>query len=255
MGVTLTTFTAVSSTMTASFLASFVEMVEAFTIVLAVGIARSWRPALIGSGLALAVLAALVVALGPMLGLVPLQLLQFVVGGLLILFGLRWLRKAILRAGGFVALHDEEKAFREETDQLRRLAADRKADYLAGIAAFKAVLLEGVEVVFIVIALGTAHGLTLYASLGAVAALIAVFAIGLLVHKPLSRIPENSLKFAVGLILTSFGIFWTGEGLGAAWPGADLALVCIFAILAAVSWVVVHRLRGKATTASRGAPS
>ena len=165
------------------------------------------------------------------------------------------MRKAILRAGGFVALHDEEKAFREETDQLRRLAADRKADYLAGLAAFKAVLLEGVEVVFIVIALGTAHGLTLYASLGAVAALIAVFSIGLLVHKPLSRIPENTLKFAVGLMLTSFGIFWAGEGLGAAWPGADLALVGIFTILAAVSWVVVHWMRGKATTASRRASS
>ena len=235
--------TAIASTMTASFLASFVEMVEAFTIVLAVGISRSWRPALVGSGLALVVLAVLVVTLGPLLDLVPLQLLQFAVGALLILFGLRWLRKAILRAGGVIALHDEEKAFREETDILKRQAADRRADMLAGLAAFKAVLLEGVEVVFIVVAVGTAHGLTLYAGLGALAALVLVVAIGALVHKPLARVPENALKFTVGLMLTSFGIFWTGEGLGADWPGADLALIGIFAILAFVAFAAVRWVR------------
>ncbi len=247
----MTPVTAIASTMTASFLASFVEMVEAFTIVLAVGLSRSWRPALVGSALALAVLAILVVALGPLLALIPLQLLQFTVGVLLILFGLRWLRKAILRAGGVIALHDEEKAFREETDLLKRQAADRRADQLAGLAAFKAVLLEGVEVVFIVIAVGTAHGLTLYAGLGALAALVLVVAIGAIVHRPLARVPENALKFAVGLMLTSFGIFWTGEGLGADWPGADLALVGIFAILAAVAFAAVRWVRHAAAPGSR----
>src|SRR5262249_15910263 len=135
-----------------------------FTIVLAVAITRSWRPALTGTVLALAVLAALVVLFGPLLALVPLYFLQFAVGVLLILFGMRWLRKAILRAAGFIALHDETKAFAAETEALQRQAADRRADYLAGLAAFKAVLLEGVEVVFIVIAVGAGRGLTLYAS-------------------------------------------------------------------------------------------
>ena len=232
----MTGITAIVSTLTASFLASFVEVVEAFTIVLAVGLTQSWRPAFVGSGLALVVLAALVAVLGPLLGLVPIHVLQFMVGVLLILFGMRWLRKAILRAVGVIALHDEEKAFAEETEELRRHARERSADYLAGLAAFKAVLLEGVEVVFIVIAVGTAHGLTLYAALGALAAFVAVMAIGLAVHRPLSRVPENTLKFVVGLMLTTFGIFWTGEGLGAAWPGADLSLIGIFVILAAASF-------------------
>lgn len=248
------TVTAISSTVTASFLASLVEMVEAFTIVLAVGLTRGWRPALVGSGLALAVLALLVAAFGPLLGLIPIAWLQFVVGALLILFGLRWLRKAILRAGGFIALHDEEKAFREENDALARQAADRRADYLAGLSAFKAVLLEGVEVVFIVIAVGTARGLTWQASLGAVAALVLVLVIGLALHRPLSRVPENALKFTVGLMLTSFGVFWAGEGLGAEWPGADLALLALFAVLGLFSWAAVITLR-RMSIAHQGAAS
>ena len=182
-----------------------------------------------------------------LLSLVPLHLLQFVVGVLLILFGMRWLRKAILRAAGFIALHNEEKAFATETEHLRRQAADRRADYLAGLAAFKAVLLEGVEVVFIVIAVGAGHGLTLYASYGASAALIVVLAIGLMVRKPLARVPENTLKIAVGLMLTTFGVFWIGEGLGAEWPGADLALLVIFAVLALSAFGLVRWLRGIAT--------
>ena len=251
----MTSLTTVASTVGASFLASFVEVVEAFTIVLAVALSRSWRPAVVGTASALAVLAALVIGLGPLLSLVPLELLQFVVGVLLILFGLRWLRKAILRAAGFLAVHDEEKTFREETDLLRRQAVDRRADYLAGLAAFKAVLLEGVEVVFIVIAVGAGHGLIIYAGLGALAAFLLVLAIGLVVHRPLSRVPENTLKFAVGLMLTSFGVFWTGEGLGAEWPGADLALLAIFAILAAFAFATVRWLRATAApTAERIAP-
>jgi uncharacterized membrane protein len=239
----MTGLTPIFSTMTASFLGSFVEVVEAFTIILAVGITRSWRPAFTGTMLALAVLAALVIILGPLLSLVRVDLLQLAIGTLLVLFGLRWLRKAILRASGFIALHDEEKAFAAETDSLRRQAAERRADFLAAAAAFKAVLLEGIEVVFIVIATGAGHGMIGYASLGAAAACVLVLIIGLLVHKPLSTIPENSLKFVVGLLLSAFGIFWIGEGLGADWPGADLSLLAIFAVLAAFSFIAVRMLR------------
>src|SRR5882724_769217 len=228
----MTNLPTIASTITAAFLGSFVEVVEAFTIVLAVGLSRSWRPAFIGAGLGLLTLAVLVAVFGPLLSLVPLHLLQFTVGVLLILFGMRWLRKAILRASGLLALHDEAAAFKDETEQLRRQAADRRADTLAATAAFKAVLLEGVEVVFIVIAVGAGNGLTLYASYGALAAFIVVLAIGLAVHQPLAKVPENALKFAVGLMLTSFGVFWIGEGLNADWPGADLALLAILAVLA-----------------------
>ncbi|KAA0697305.1 hypothetical protein DTW90_21460 [Neorhizobium sp. P12A] len=242
--------TPILSTVTASFLGSFVEVVEAFTIVLAVGITRSWRPALTGAALALAVLAALVVVFGPLLALVPITTLQFVVGVLLILFGMRWLRKAILRSLGVIALHDEDAAFSKETAALRQQAGHSRADYLAGIASFKAVLLEGVEVVFIVIAVGGAHGLTFYASLGALAAFILVMLIGLLVHRPLATVPENTLKFVVGLMLTSFGIFWTGEGLGADWPGADLALIAIFAVVAAASYAIIRSMRNASQTST-----
>ena len=239
----MSTLTPILSTITAAFLGSFVEVVEAFTIVLAVGVTRSWRPALIGSALALTVLAALVVVFGPLLALVPITVLQFVVGVLLILFGMRWLRKAILRSVGVIALRDEAAAYSKETALLQQQSQDRRADYLAGVAAFKAVLLEGVEVVFIVIAVGGAHGLTLYAALGALAAFVVVMLIGLLVHRPLAQVPENTLKFVVGLMLTSFGIFWTGEGIGADWPGADLALLVIFAIITLASFAIVGWLR------------
>jgi uncharacterized membrane protein len=232
----MTSLTTILSTITASFLASFVEVVEAFTIVLAVGLTQSWRAAFVGTGVALVVLAALVLIFRPLLTLVPIEVLQFVVGVLLILFGMRWLRKAILRSLGVLALHDEEKAFARETDELARQAGERRAYYLAGLAAFKAVLLEGVEVVFIVVAVGATRGLTLYAGLGALAAFVVVISIGLAVHRPLSQVPENTLKFMVGLMLTSFGIFWTGEGIGADWPGADISLLGIFAVVAATAF-------------------
>ncbi|MEO5806520.1 COG4280 domain-containing protein [Devosia sp.] len=231
------------STVTAAFLASVVEVVEAFTIILAVGLTRGWRPAFIGSGLALGLLLVLVLVFGPLLTLVPIHLVQFLVGSLLILFGMRWLRKAILRSAGIIALHDEEKAFASETAQLARQKDERRADYLAGLAAFKAVLLEGAEVIFIVIAVGATRGLTLYAGLGALAALILVMLIGLIVHRPLSAVPENTLKFVVGIMLTSFGIFWTAEGVGADWPGADLALLAIFAIVAGAAGVILGAIR------------
>ena len=184
----------------------------------------------------------------------PLVLPPVVTGWLLlILFGMRWLRKAILRSVGVIALHDEDAAFSKETAELNRQASDKRADYLAGLAAFKAVLLEGVEVVFIVIAVGAAHGQTGYASLGALAALILVTLIGLVVHRPLARVPENALKFVVGLMLTSFGIFWTGEGIGAEWPGADLALLAIFAVIALASFAIVRWMRGTDLTPDRRA--
>jgi uncharacterized membrane protein len=244
----MTTVATITSTVTASFLASFVEVVEAFTIVLAVGITRNWRSALTGAAAALVLLIVLVLVFGPLIAAIPLTWMQFLLGLLLILFGMRWLRKAILRASGFIALHDEQAEFAREVDLLKRQAAEKRADQLATLAAFKAVLLEGVEVVFIVIAVGTTHGLTTYAGLGALAAVILVLAIGALVHRPLARVPENWLKFAVGLMLTAFGIFWTGEGIGADWPGADLALLAIFAVLAIFSALAVRMLRAAATT-------
>ncbi|MGL4967380.1 MAG: COG4280 domain-containing protein [Inquilinus sp.] len=251
----MTGTTAVISTITAAFLGSFVEVVEAFTIILAVGVSQNWRPAFIGTAAALAVLAVLLLLLGPLLELIPIEALQFAIGTLLILFGLRWLRKAILRASGLIPLRDEARAFAAETDQLRRRSAERRADWLAGVAAFKAVLLEGVEVVFIVIAVGAGRGMIGYASLGAAAACLLVLMIGLAVHRPLSRVPENTLKFTVGLLLTAFGVFWTGEGLGARWSGADLSLLAILAVVAAVSFAAVRLLRQPPeTTARRVAP-
>jgi uncharacterized membrane protein len=216
----------------AAFLASLVEVVEAFTIVLAVSTVRGWRPAVLGATAGLVVLLILVAAFGPLLGRVPLQVFQLGVGVLLLLFGMRWLRKAILRAAGIIPLHDEDTAFAEETAQLERHSDKRVArlNWLAGLAAFKAVVLEGLEVVFIVIAIGSQRGLLLPASLGALAACALVLAIGASVHRPLSRVPENTLKFAVGVILSAFGVYWTGEGLGVSWPGHDLAILG-FAVL------------------------
>ncbi len=220
-----------------AFLASTVEVVEAFTIILAVATLRGWKPAGIGTVAALAVLAAVVAALGPLLGLVPLHGLQLFIGVLLLLFGLGWLRKAMLRAAGCMALHDEAAIFERESRELGEETSARasSADWIAGLAAFKAVLLEGLEVVFIVIAVGAGRGLLLPAAIGALAACFAVLLVGVLIHRPLSRVPENTLKFVVGVMLSSFGVFWTGEGLGIRWPGADLSLVALVAIFLATS--------------------
>lgn len=215
-----------------ALLASIVEVVEAFTIILAVATLRGWRPAILGTVAALGLLGAIVLALGPLLDLVPLQLLQLVIGVLLLLFGIGWLRKASLRAAGVIPLHDEDAIFASETAYLSEESRRKKTslDWIAGITAFKAVLLEGLEVVFIVIAVGAGRGLLWPASLGALAACALVLAVGAFVHKPLSRVPENTLKFGVGVMLSAFGVFWTGEGLGVEWPGADLALFA-FAVL------------------------
>jgi uncharacterized membrane protein len=197
-------------TILAAFLASLVEFVEALTVVLAVGTVRGWRGALIGTGIALAVLTATVLVLGPALTLVPLRTVQLVVGGLLLLFGMRWLRKAILRSAGVIPLHDEEAAYLQEAELLRsRGMRGRGWDSLAIATAFKITMLEGLEVVFIVIAVGAGGvGLLIPASLGAVAALLLVVVVGAVVHRPLSKVPENSLKFVVGVLLCGFGTFW-----------------------------------------------
>ncbi|SRR5712691_7168818 len=227
----------------AAFLASLVEFVEALTVVLAVGIVRGWRPALTGAGLALLVLLASVVILGPALQAIPLELVQLVVGMLLLLFGMRWLRKAILRAAGVIPLHDEAAIFASETRALGQspLMTTSGWDPAAIAAAFKIVMLEGIEVVFIVVAIGATSGQLLPAGIGAAAALAVVILLGFALHRPLILIPENMLKFAVGVLLCAFGSFWTGEGIGIKWPGEDwsiLALIVGFLVVAgaAVPW-------------------
>ncbi|PTM41535.1 TMEM165/GDT1 family protein [Bosea sp. 124] len=225
----MTTWATAAPAISAAFLGSLVEVVEAFTIVLAVATVRGWRPALTGTAAGFGLLAVLVLVLGPVLDRVPLQALQLVIGVLLLLFGLRWLRKAILRSAGVIALHDETLAFAKETAELSESArhGDRHLDWIAGLAAFKAVVLEGVEVVFIVIAVGAGRGLLWPASLGALAACLLVLAIGVIVHRPLARVPENTLKFGVGVMLSAFGIYWTGEGLGVEWLGHDAAILVL----------------------------
>jgi uncharacterized membrane protein len=220
---------------TAAFLASTVEVVEAFTIVLAVATLRGWRPAALGTGAGLALLAGIVLLLGPLLDRIPIHSLQLAIGILLLLFGMGWLRKASLRAAGIIPLHDEEAIFAAEAAQLDQQARrqQRNLHWIAGITAMKAVLLEGLEVVFIVIAVGAGRGLLMPASLGALAACALVLAAGAMIHRPLSRVPENTLKFGVGVMLSAFGVFWTGEGLGVAWPGQDLALLLFAALFLA----------------------
>lgn len=223
--------------MLASFLASLVECVEALTVVLAVGAVRGWRSALGGSAAGLLILLMLVAVLGHALTDIPLHGLQLVVGALLLLFGMRWLRKAALRAAGVLALHDVEAIYEREAQALRGQSIRARAwDKLAFATAFKITMLEGIEVVFIVLAIGAGRpGLLWPASLGALAALLGVAVLGLAVHKPLARVPENTLKFAVGVLLCAFGTYWTGEGMGYAWPGADSAiplLACAFLAVA-----------------------
>jgi uncharacterized membrane protein len=226
----------------AAFLASAVEMVEALTIVLAVGIARSWRSALTGVAVALVALAAVVAALGPALTVLPIDWLRLLVGGLLLVFGLQWLRKAILRASGFKALHDEDEVFEEETVRARGtgLRFWHGIDPYAFTLSFKGVLLEGLEVAFIVLTLGSSEGNIPLAAAAAAAAFVLVGAAGVVARAPLSRVPENTLKFAVGVMLTSFGTFWGAEGAGVSWPGEDAALLGVLAVVAGSSLAFVH---------------
>ncbi|HEV2099533.1 MAG TPA: hypothetical protein VGR45_11495 [Stellaceae bacterium] len=233
--------------MLASFLASSVECVEALTIVLAVGAVRGWWPALVGAGLAATLLAVLVALFGAGLALIPLGLLQTAIGILLLLFGMRWLRKAVLRAGGIIALRDEAANYASETQTLRQeLGKMRRWDPIGVATSFKAVTLEGIEVVFIVIAVGAAGSALVPATIGALTAAVLVAAIGLLLHRPLARVPENALKFAVGIMLSSFGTFWIGEGYGVEWPGGDasvLGLIAGFLAAALISVGTIRRIR------------
>ncbi len=229
----------------ASFLASLVECVEALTVVLAVGSVRGWRSTLIGAGTAIAVLLVIITVLGRALTLVPLAIVQLAVGALLLLFGLRWLRKAILRSAGLIALHDEKAAFAKNTQAMRSLSAGPTGwDKIAFAAAFNITMLEGTEVVFIVIAIGAGRaGMLLPASLGAVAALFVVIILGLMLHRPLARVPENTLKFIVGVLLSAFGTFWVGEGMHIPWPAADWSILALIAgyLLLAVALVPLCR--------------
>ncbi len=243
---------------TASFLASTVEFVEAFTIVLVVGVTINWRSSLAGTFGAIVALAATVAVFGTALvQVVPIDALRLVVGILLVLFGLKWLKKAILRYAGLKALHDEEAIYEEQLAEMRARGEGTSTRWNPfGITtAFKSVLLEGLEVAFIVITFGiqasnasqtnsTSEGTgILLAALGAAAALVLVVGVGALVRAPLQRVPENTLKFVVGIMLTTFGTFWGGEGLGIAWLGEDLFLLVLVAFYLAVAGVLILWLR------------
>jgi Ca2+/H+ antiporter, TMEM165/GDT1 family len=239
-----------------AFLASFVEFVEALTVVLAVGITRGWRSAIVGSIAAIALLGLLVLAFGPMLMRFPIAWLQIAVGWLLILFGMRWLRKAILRAGGVIGMHDESSAFEQEKRELAAANARslQTLDPVGFLTAFKAVTLEGLEVVFIVLAVGAAADALVPASAGAAVAGVLVVAAGIVLQHPLSRVPENALKFAVGVMLSSFGTFWFGEGLGMTWIGDDLAilgLIIFYGLLSVVAIALCRRSQTQPADATR----
>src|SRR5947208_11022200 len=240
----------VGTVILAAFLASLVEFVEALTIVLAVGTTRGWRSAIVGAGAGALFLTVLTLAVGPALQRLPLTSLQLVVGVLLVLFGMRWLRKAILRAGGVIGVHDEAAIDAKETAALARDGGGTprlraRLDGVALATSFKGVTLEGLEVIFIVIATG-AGGLLAPAALGATLAGSLVILAGLGLRRPLARVPENTLKFAVGVLLSAFGVFWIGEGLRYPWPGEDLALLALaggFSVIALLAVAAVRRSR------------
>jgi uncharacterized membrane protein len=240
------------------FVACAVEAVEALTIVLAMGLTREWRSTFQGMGVALAVLAVAVAAVGPALTLVPIGALRLVVGALLAVFGLQWLRKAVLRASGHKDLHDEAAIYDRQVSAARSAAAQSRRgirDWYAFTVSFKGVLLEGLEVVFIAITFGDNQQDLGLAAVSAAAAVAAVAAAGAAVRAPLARVPENTMKFAVGVMLTSFGVFWGAEGAGAAWPGNDVALLVIVpaVVLAGLGYVMVlRRARAAAAARSRG---
>jgi uncharacterized membrane protein len=237
----------------ATLLASGVEFVEALTIVLAMGTTRGWRSTWIGVGAALAVLAVVTAVAGYALqSWLPEALLQLVVGALLLIFGLQWLRKAILRSAGLKALHDEDQTFRDEVEAARAAGDERRLglDWFAFVVSFKGVLLEGLEIVFIVITFGVNGDSIPLAVLGAALGGLIVLAAGFALHRPLARVPENTIKFAVGLMLSTFGTFWSVEGLGyfapgeasLDWPGGDGALPVLLALWALLAWAAVRLL-------------
>lgn len=231
-------------------LASGVEFVEALTIVLAVGVAKSWRDALEGTAAAAVALAVMVAVIGiGLLQLVPLDVLRTVIGVLLLVFGLKWLRKAIMRYSGLKALHDEDATYQEELERFRERGGAAGRDWFAVSTAFNGVFLEGLEVVFIVIGLGAAGKALGAATVGAVIAAVIVIGAGLMLHRPLARVPENTMKFVVGIMLTSFGTLWTGEGLGVKWWHGDFFIPILIVIYLAFSGVMVAWLRDRYGTA------
>jgi uncharacterized membrane protein len=248
------------------FVACLVEAVEALTIVLAAGLTRDWRSTFQGMTAALLVLALVTAAIGPALALIPLGALRLVVGALLAAFGLQWLRKAILRFAGYKDLHDEASAYAREVAAARSAAVGRRGavrDWYAFTLSFKGVLLEGLEVVFIAITFGDSQRDLGVAALAAVAAVVVVAAVGVAVRAPLARVPENAMKFAVGIMLTAFGTFWGAEGAGARWPGGDAALLALVPVigLASLGYALALRRRGAVppatatVSAPAGAPS
>ena len=229
-----------------AFIASAVEFVEATTIILAVGVTRGWRAPLYGTIAAALTLAVIIGTLGvTIVTVVPEHALKAFVGALLLLFGLRWLRKAVLRFAGIVALHDEERIYLKEVAELKAQGLKKSGfDRIGAIVAYKAVLLEGTEVAFIVIAFGAGGAAALNAAiLGAIAAGIIVIALGAMLRHPLTMVPENWMNFGVGAVLSAFGVFWFAEGLGAAWPGDALSILPILAIFLAASWLSARMLR------------
>ncbi len=227
----------------ATFLAAAVEMVEATTIVLAVGIIRGWRAALIGVAGGLAVLTVIVAALGPAVTRIPIDALRLVIGSLLLVFGLGWLRKAILRAAGRKALHDEERIFEEQRAAAIKAGTPVGFDTYGFTLAFKGVLLEGLEVAFIVLTFGSNQGSIALAAAGAGAALVVVVVAAVLIRGPLARVPENTMKFAVGVMLVSFGTFWGAEGAGVEWPLADGAILALIALYLGTALLLVRIVR------------
>jgi uncharacterized membrane protein len=226
------------------FLACAVEAVEALTIVLAIGVTRGWRSAMIGVAAAGALLAVVVAALGPALTALPLNALRVLVGGLLLVFGLQWLRKAILRAAGLKALHDEDEAYASALAAASAAGDVAPAfDAYAFTISFKGVFLEGLEVVFIVLTFGAnQHRVGLAAGAAGLAVLLVVL-LGAAVHAPLARVPENAMKLSVGVMLTSFGTFWGAEGAGAHWPGGDASLLAIIPVTLGVALLMIGAAR------------
>jgi len=246
-------------TIVSSFLASAVAFVEAVTIVLAVGVTRQWRSTLLGVLAAIVALVLLVAVFGSAILLfVPIAVVRLVVGGFLIIYGLQWLTKAVLRAGGAKAKHDETAIYEEEIAALRAEPAvpSTGMDWISFTVAAKGVFLEGLEVAFIVVTFGASAGMLGPAALGAGAAGVLVLAIAALVHRPLATVPENGLKFVVGIMLTGFGTFWAGEGVGIEWPAGDAAILALLAgylVLALLGvYVVRDRLASRLVTATPG---
>lgn len=228
------------------FLACAVEAVEATTIVLAAGTARDWKSALLGTGGGIGVLAVIIGVFGHSISSLPINSLRLFVGGLLLVFGLQWIRKAILRASGYKALHDEDLIFQEELAVAKAAKAGKRfgvADWYAFTLSFKGVLLEGLEVAFIVLTFGTIQHQVGLASVAALAAVLIVTAGGFTLRKPLARVPENTMKYVVGIMLTSFGIFWGAEGAGAQWPHKDLSLFAIMAFMIVLTQLLVFILK------------